>query len=235
MRPDRPSLQPAVTEAVSTVAFLVARLADAATSMCALLWRTLRRLARRTHSQWERGRDWASDLLAGPVKQFVTGPLRVALLGRRTDLSLLAVLSAPVLALGVSWWVGSTVGYETLVAWVRGTWFGTDPSLAVFAAAAALVLLAAVTAAANSGLLPTALLVSAPIFGAAATRYGTTVTYTWGAEVVSLPNAVGTAVLLGVGFGLPIAVVGFLLGASVRRAGSTVRTKRAGDTTAKNA
>ncbi|WP_206674359.1 MULTISPECIES: hypothetical protein [Halolamina] len=141
----------------------------------------------------------------------------MVLVGRRTDVSLLAVLLAPVLALAATWWVGSTVGYETLATWVRGTWFGTAPSLAVFVAAGALIVLGAISAAANSGVLPTSLLVSAPIFGAAVTRYGTTVTYTWGTEVVSLPNAVGMAILLALGFGLPIAVTGFILGGLVRR------------------
>lgn len=221
MRPDRQSLQSATGTAVSTFAFLLSRFAATASSAYSLL----RRLTHQLRSRWKRGSQRASELLSGPAKRFVTGPLREVLLGRRTHRSLVALLSAPVLALGVAWWVGSTVGYESLVAWVRGTWFGTAPSLAVFAALAALLLLAAASAAVNSGLLPTTLLVSAPIFGAAVTRYGTTVTYTWGAEVVSLPNAVGTATLLALGFGIPIAVAGFLLGSVLRRSATTLRSR----------
>lgn len=203
MPSDGKPLQSATGTVVATIAVLLRRVAATASTASGLL---------------KRGKRRTSELLAGPARQFVTGPLRTVLLGRETSRSLVALLSAPVLALGVAWWVGSTVGYESLVASVRGTWFGTDPSLAVFAAFAALFLLAAASAAVNSGLLPTTLLVSAPIFGAAVTRYGTTVTYAWGAEVVSLPNAVGTATAIAVGFGIPVAVVGFLLGAVLRRA-----------------
>lgn len=182
-----------------------------------LVWRSLQRLTTEGRHLWRRGMDRTESLLSGPAKQFVAGPVRMFLFGRRTDVSILALLLAPVLALAATWWVGSTVGYETLVEWVRGTWFGTDPSLAVFAAAGALIVLGAVTAAVNSGLLPTVLLVSAPVFGAAVTRYGTTVTYTWGAEVVSLPNAVGVAVLIALSFGVPLGVAGFVLGSLLRR------------------
>jgi hypothetical protein len=142
--------------------------------------------------------------------------LRVALLGKRRDVSLLIALLSPILALGTAWWVGSTVGYDTLTAWVRGTWFGTDPSLAVFLAVGGLLALGAISAGVNSGLLPTGVLVGAPVFGASVTRYGTTVTYTWGSQVVSLPEAVGTASLLAVGFGMPLALCGFVLGRALR-------------------
>jgi len=229
MRPDRPSLQSATDTAVSALAFLVRRLLDAVLTTYRFLRRLLHRALRRSRELWSRGRRRAGKLLSGPAKRFVTGPLRATLLGRRTDLSLLAVLASPVLALAVAWWIGSGVGYESVVASVRGTWFGTDPSLSVFGAVGALLLLAAVSAAANSGLLPTTLLVSAPIFGAGVTRYGTTVTYTWGAEVASLPSAVWTAAALALAFGVPIAVPGFLLGSFTRRAGATLRGRVAGE------
>ncbi|WP_435118945.1 hypothetical protein [Halolamina sp. C58] len=225
MRPDRNSLQSVTGAAAATVAFLVTRFAETGSSALELL----RRVVARVRGLLKRGKRRAVELLAGPGKRFVTGPLRAALLGRETRRSLGALLSAPVLALAVAWWVGSTVGYATLVAWVRGTWFGTAPSLAVFAAVAALLLLATASAAVNSGLLPTTLLVSAPIFGAAVTRYGTTVTYAWGAEVVSLPNAVGTATAIGLGFGVPIAVAGFLLGSVLRRSATTLRIRGAAE------
>ncbi|MFD1524995.1 hypothetical protein ACFR9S_01585, partial [Halolamina salina] len=131
MRPDRPSLQSVTDTAVSTLALLVQRLLDAAVTTYRFLRRLLRRVLRRSRELWSRGRRRAGELLSGPAKRFVTGPLRAVLLGRRTDLSLLVVLASPALALAVAWWVGSAVGYESVVASVRGTWLGTDPSLSV--------------------------------------------------------------------------------------------------------
>jgi hypothetical protein len=147
----------------------------------------------------------------------VVGPVRVVLLGHRRDASLLITLFSPVLALGTAWWVGSTVGYDVVTTWVRGTWLGTAPSLAVFLALGGLLALGALSAAVNSGLLPTGLLVSAPVFGAAVTRYGTTVASSWGSRVVSLPDALGMASLIAVGFGIPIAIASFTLGRALRR------------------
>jgi hypothetical protein len=148
--------------------------------------------------------------------------LQQGLVGRRLDVSLLLCLLAPVLAIGTLWWVGSTMGYGALEAAVRGTWTGHAPALGVFLAVAALLTLAAISAALNSGLLPTTVLVAAPIFGAAVTRYGTTVTDSWGTAVVSLPEAVGVGLVVGVGFGAPIAVSGFVLGVGLRRVGSVL-------------
>ncbi len=204
----------------TAAAAFVATLTWIATSL-----RTVSRVCRRvlarslhlTRNKLAAGRKQATSVATGPGKRFVTGPVRVFAVGQRTDVSILALLLAPVLAAASAWWVGSTVGYGTLTAWVRGTWAGTDPAVAVFLAVGALVALAAVSAAINSGLLPTYVLVSAPVFGAAVTRYGTTVTYSWGTEVVSLPDAVGVALLLALGFGLPLAVSGFVLGRLLRR------------------
>ena len=223
MRPARPSLQSAYSRTVSALLLSMTWIADAATAMWRLIRQSLRYLTHHVRSLWTRGKRGTSNVLSGPAKRFVTGPLRTFLVGRRTDVAILAVLLAPVLALAATWWVSSTVGYETLVAWVRGTWFGTNPSLAVFAAAAALVVLGAISAAVNSGILPTSLLVSAPIFGAAVTRYGTTVTHTWGSQVVSLPNAVGMAIVFGLSFGIPLGVAGFLLGSLLRRIATVFR------------
>ena len=156
-------------------------------------------------------------LLAGPVREALAGPVRVAVIGRRSDVSLLVVLSAPILALGTAWWVESTAGYAALEAWVRGTWYGTNPSLAVFLGVALLLALGAVSAAVNSGLVPTTVLVAGPIYGTAVTRYGTEVTYARGTAVVSLPDAVVFAAALAVGLGVPIAGCGFLIGAGARR------------------
>jgi len=152
-----------------------------------------------------------------PFKRQVADPLGNALLGQRLSVSLLILLLAPVFALATAWWVGSTVEYATVEQMVRGTWYGTDPSRAVLLAVGGLLALGTISAAINSGLVPTTLLVAAPVFGAAVTRYGSEVTYNWGTTVVSLPNAVGVAAVFALAFGLPIAICSFLLGASLRR------------------
>ncbi|MFC6940345.1 hypothetical protein ACFQE8_10280 [Salinirubellus sp. GCM10025818] len=156
------------------------------------------------------------DLLGGPVRRALVGPVRTALLGRRAEVSLAVALSGLVLAVGAAWWVGD-LGFETLLRWVEGTWAGTDPRAFVLAGAAALVALAAVSAGVNSGLVPTTMLVAGPVFGAAVTRYGTTVERGTGTAVVSLPEAVGVAALFAVAVGLPLAAVGFVLGVAARR------------------
>ncbi len=216
MRSDWSSLQSAATDATMFLVVTVERIAGAIRSMTLTIWDLLHRLTRAVWSLGASAHSKSRMVLSGPVKQFVTGPLRTVVLGTRHDVSLVIALLSPVLALVTSWGVVSTVGYETLTVWVRGTWFGTDPSLAIFLAVGSLLVLGAISAGANSGLLPTGLLVSAPIFGAAVTRYGTTVTYTWGNQVVSLPNAVGMAILFAAGFGLPVAVCGFVLGRTLR-------------------
>ena len=224
MRPDRSSLQSAFSKTVWAIVFSLAWIADLVKSVCSVIYRSLCRLIQVAQALSESSKRKTSDLLSGPMKQFVFGPFRRFLLGRRINVSLLTILVAPALALVAAWWVSSTIGYEMLVTWVRGTWFGTNPSLAVFTAAGVLVALGTLSAVTNSGILPTTLLVSAPIFGAAVTRYGTTVTYSWGTEVVSLPNAVGTAILFALSFGIPIGVTGFLLGSLFRRVVGTLRS-----------
>jgi hypothetical protein len=124
---------------------------------------------------------------------------------------------APVPALGTAWWVGSAIGYGTLEQWVRGTWYGTNPSTFVFVGAGVLLALGTVSAAANSGLLPTTVLVAAPVFGAAVTRYGTAIKSSWGTTVVSLPEAVAVALGLAVAVGTPLALCAFCLGHALRR------------------
>jgi hypothetical protein len=209
-------LQTVATDATMLLVKTVERIAGAIRSVTLTICDFLHRLTRAGWSLGATAHSKLSMVLSGPVKQFVTGPLRTVVLGTRRDVSVLIALLSPVLALITSWGVVSTVGYETLTAWVRGTWFGTEPSLAIFLAVGSLLVLGAISAGANSGLLPTALLVGAPIFGAAVTRYGTTVTYTWGSQVVSLPNAVGMAILFAVGFGIPVSVSGFVLGRTLR-------------------
>lgn len=217
MRPERPSLHGAtrtlrslVTAALSWTVFAVGIALELSLSAVGRTWSVARST---TASAAARLRA----LLSGPVRSGLAGPVRVGLLGRRSEVSLLAGLLAVPLTLLSTWWVRSTMGYPTLETWVRGTWYGTDPALVVFLGVAALLGLATASAAVNGGLLPTALLVAAPVFGAAVARYGTRATYEYGAEVVSLPDAVAVAALFAVAFGVPIALCGFVLGSALRR------------------
>lgn len=217
MRSKWSPLQTAVTDATMFLVMTVEWIAGAIRAAVLTMWVLMRRLARTAWALGTTAHRKSRMFISGPVNQFVSGPLRTVLLGTRRDVSLFIALLSPILALITFWGVVSTVGYETLTEWIRGTWFGTDPSLAIFLAVGGLLVLGAVSAGTNSGLFPTSLLVAAPIFGAAVTRYGTTVSYAWGSRVVSLPNAVGIAILFALGAGIPVAVSGFLLGRTLRR------------------
>lgn len=166
-----------------------------------------------------RGRDAAT----GPTATGVRGTLRVGLLGRRLDVSLLTALLAPVLALVTAWWVGSTIGFPALADQVVGTWTGRSPHLAVFLAAGVLIGLGGVSAAVNSGLVPTFLLVAGPLFGAGVTRYGRSQTYYGNLEVVSFPEAILGGLAVAVAFGVPLALAGFCLGVCGRRVADVLR------------
>jgi hypothetical protein len=174
-----------------------------------------RRLARHVARLFDR----AVGVLAGAgtgARETLAPALRVALLGRRSEVSVLATLLAPGLALAVAWAL-SGVGFDAVREAVVGTWTGRDPALVVLLAAAALVALGTASSAVNSGLLPTTLLVVAPVFGAGLLRYGTEPTVLSLGPVVSLPDAVGVAALLAVAFGGPLACCGFLFGVALRR------------------
>lgn len=215
----RDSVATARTRCVTAVLWAVAIGRNGATRA----WETLSALATRGRATAQTTVADGRRVLGGPLYQVATGPVRTALFGRRLSVSVLAGLLTAPLALGSAWWVGANVGYRTLTDLVTGTWYGTNPEVGVFAAAAILVGLGAVSAGLNSGLLPTTGLVVAPIFGAALTRYGTTVaTWNGGTAVVSLPEAVAYATSVGVAFGVPIAVAGFLLGSALRRVGTVL-------------
>ncbi|WP_254272770.1 hypothetical protein [Haloarcula marina] len=219
MRPPSSSLRSSFETAVALAVAALSWVAAVARTVTARAWNALLALAARFRSAARTGFDRGRRLFAGPIRELVTGPVRDALFGRRLSLSLLVLLLTVPLALGSAWWVGTNVGYGTLVELVSGTWDGTNPALGVFLAAAALVTLGAVSAGVNSGLLPTSVLVTAPVFGAALTRYGTTVETYGGTGVVSLPEAVAYAAFLGVTIGVPLALCGFLLGAGFRHVG----------------
>ena len=169
------------------------------------------------------GRLTASRLRAGyercrrvvaPTSRRLVGPATTALFGRRADASAATLVVAAVLAVLTEAWVVTRLGWPTVRDWVLGTWYGTDPHTVVFLWAAALIALGAVSAAANSGLVPTTLLVSAPLFGVAFTRYGTRV----GDAAVSLPDATVVGAGLALLFGVPLALAGFVVGVGLRRA-----------------
>ena len=155
--------------------------------------------------------------LSGPTVRTLTGPVATAAFGRRADVSASTLVLAPALAVATEWWVATRLGWPTVRAWVLGTWYGTDPRVAVFVWAAALIALAAASAAVNSGVVPTTLLVAGPLFGVAFTRYGTPAGRT-GEAVVSLPDAAFVGAGLALLYGVPLALAGFVVGVGVRRA-----------------
>lgn len=216
-----PSDTSSLRETGATVAAVVAGallwVGHAGKRLAGLLVAVLRDAARRARVLGGRLGSTGRELFDGPVRRGLTGPVLTGLFGRRRDVSLLVVSMAVPAAAVTAWWVGSTAGYAVLEGWVEGTWYGTDPSLAVFLGAAALVALGAVSAAVNSGLVPTAVLVAAPVFGAALTRYGTEIPHGSGTTVVSLPDAVVVATSFALLFGVPFAACGFLLGTALRR------------------
>lgn len=191
----------------------LARVAPWTHSAVERLWRLVRTAAARMRSAAGQAVARARQVATGPVRDPAVGPVRTALLGRRTEVSLLVSLTAPVLAAVAAWWVLTTVGGpETLGDWIAGTWSGTDPSVALAVAVTLVVAAGAASAAVNSGLVPTTVLVAGPVFGALVTRYGTEAP-----RLVSLPDAVlFAAAAAAVGGGL-LGVVSFCLGAAVRR------------------
>jgi len=164
--------------------------------------------------------------LRGPVVRVVRGPLAALVLGRRAAVSVILAGVAPVLAVLTAGLVATTVGYHPLERWLVGTWTGTDPRVAVFVGAALLVGLAAAGAIARAGLVPTGVLVAAPVFGVAVTRYGTTVSTYGGERIVSLPEAVAIAAGVAAVGSVAVVVVGYPLGAATRRAARIVRAER---------
>lgn len=159
-------------------------------------------------------------VLTGQTARRLTRRTWHGLVGRRLDVSLVAVLLAPLVAVGTHWWTVRTVGYVQIRDWTIGTWDGTDPQTAVFLAVAVLLAAAACSVYYNSGLLPTAVLVAGPVFGVAFARYGLTLDH-YG--TVGLANATGIGLLLAAGFAAPIAVSGFVLGTALRRVVATLR------------
>jgi len=161
---------------------------------------------------------WERSSAIGSVHATLVSSVKTLLVGRRNEVSVATVLLAAVLAPAVTWWVATTSGYPPLEQWLVGTWTGTDPYWIVFAGTAVLVGIGTISAAVNSGVIPTSLLVMAPLFGLAVTRYGTRYTEpVFGPQVVSLPEAVEFATAVAALGGLPLALAGFVLGELLRR------------------
>jgi len=159
----------------------------------------------------------------GPVARFVRGPLATLLCGRRAAVSVVLVGLAPVLAALTAGVVTATTGYPPLERWLVETWTGTDPRAAVFVGGALLIGLAAASALVEGGLIPATVLVAAPLFGVAITRYGTVITTRFGEDVVSLPEALAFAFAVAAVGSVAAGVVGYGMGAGLRRAGRVVR------------
>jgi len=152
------------------------------------------------------------DRLAGNLHQAWVGALwnrlYVGLIGRESAISMLFVVVSPVLAYLANYWTVG-VGYLTLVDWVQGTWYGTDPEMTVFVGVTILLAIGTLSAWLNAGLVPTSIIVMAPVFGLAFGSYGTELA-AYG--VVSLPQAVEFGIILSTAFGVPIAIAGFAIG-----------------------
>ncbi len=208
-----PSIRTAVATSLVLAAGALAWVASWVHSAVERLWKLLRTAAAMTRSATARAVVWARRVVTGRARDLAAGPVRTALLGYRTDVSLLVALTAPVLAGVAAWWVLTTVGGpETLGDWATGTWSGADPSVPLAVAVTLVVAAGAASAAVNSGLVRTTVLVAGPVFGALVTRYGTEAP-----RLVSLPDAiVFAAVAAAVGRGV-LGVVSFCLGAAIRR------------------
>jgi hypothetical protein len=161
--------------------------------------------------------------LGGAGARLLADSVRTFLFGRRAAVSVLVATLGVVLAGATAWGVASITGYPPLERWLGETWTGTDPHAVVFLATFLLVALAAASAASNAGLLPTAALVAGPLFGVGLTRYGTVVSTGYGQYVVSLPEAVAFAAAVAAIGGAAVTVVGYAVGAGLRRAVRVVR------------
>ncbi|NHN41138.1 hypothetical protein G9C85_05745 [Halorubellus sp. JP-L1] len=155
---------------------------------------------------------------------FPTTRVRHGVFGRRTTVSVALIALAFALAVAAAQHVAATVGYGTVGSWVHGTWTGTNPEPLLFLGVAALLALATASAAGNSGLVPTVVLVAGPVYGVAFARYGTRETLSrYGPEVVSLPEAAAFAAFVAIAVAVPVAVLGFGLGSGVRHALAPLR------------
>jgi hypothetical protein len=159
--------------------------------------------------------DHLSAALEAETTKRVLGGVTAGLLGVRREVSVAALLAAPLLALGTVWWVVTTTSYRRIESMAVGTWTGTNPAPLVFLGVAAIVGLAALFTALNSGLIPATVLAMAPTFGIGFARYGLTAEY-YG--TVGIPDATAIGAMVAAAIGLPLGLTGFATGTVVRRA-----------------
>jgi len=169
------------------------------------------------------------------------------IVGRHRKTSLIAILSAPITASVVGLLIWSTYGYRhvenvvigdthSLSQWVAGIRGPTGPTAIALLGLITLVALATILSAKNSGLLPTFALVMGPIFGIGLSRYGLLIehfspsklhrlfgTTAMHFETVGAVETLGTALFLALLWGIPIGIVGFVLGTLSRRIGRLFR------------
>ncbi|MBZ6496730.1 hypothetical protein [Natrinema longum] len=139
------------------------------------------------------------------------------LVGNRLDRSMVTVLLAAVLGLAVAVGAGTTIGSDRVADLVVETWTGAEFHVEVAVAACLLVGIGALSAAITSGFLPTFALVASVPFGIGLGRYGTVYAVEQFTMVVSLPEAIADGTGAAIVVGLPLAVLGYLVGASLRR------------------
>ncbi|ELY88526.1 hypothetical protein [Natrinema altunense] len=138
--------------------------------------------------------------------------------GRRPAASLAVGFLAAVLALAVAAGVGTTIGSGRVADLVVETWTGAELHVEVVAATCLVVAIGAVSAAVTRGFVPTFALVASVPFGVGLARYGIEYTVGHMTAVVSLPEAFADGAGAAIVIGLPLAVVSYLVGVSVRRA-----------------
>ena len=181
--------------------------------------------ARQARTTIRAGRCWAGSVtsalsdsvsaaLGAKKTRRVLDRMTEGLIGIRPEVSLVALLTAPVLALGTEWWVVTTSSYPQIESMAVGTWTGTNPEPLVFVGVVTIIAIATLFTVFNSGLIPATVLAMAPTFGIGFARYGLRTEY-YG--TVGIPDAAAIGLIITVVIGLPLGVTGFLIGTVLRR------------------
>lgn len=173
-----------------------------------------REIGRWLHSTAADGHARTGDLVESEPTRRLVRRLSRGLVGVRRDVSALTFVVAPVLAVVSARWVARSYGYRRVQSWAVGTWTGADPHLFVFVGVAVLIGVATTFTVANSGLVPATVLVMGPLFGVGFTRYGITVAHH---GPVGIPEAVASGGFVALAFGVPIGLIGFLVGTALRK------------------
>ncbi|AUV82663.1 hypothetical protein C2R22_14275 [Salinigranum rubrum] len=158
-------------------------------------------------------RAHAVELLRTRTTRRLVRRLSRGFVGVRHDVSALTLVAAPLLAVVTEWWVVRSHGYRRIHSWAVGTWTGTDPHVLVFVGVAVLLAISVVFTVVNSGVVPATFLVMGPLFGIGFARYGLATRY----GTVGIPEATASGGVLAIAFGVPIGVIGFLVGTALRK------------------